>query len=234
MPRKYINFAQADNDIQEAAIVEQETSNAASWIDNNTTEAEIAHWNHGKTISVNDKSEGEFRKAVLQYLHDRGELRNEAAVVIAHDQDLWGYGSTAGLSPPEFDGNRYWGCLVYAGGTWIPDWETKIMTWHEIGHALKADHSDGYYTTFTDEYGNKILDDIHPLGTSYTYDSGGHVDTDYEGNNSQIPDTFDDGNLQNNVHTHHGHHKQHHVWDRYSDASLKQMNYYLRYTGLPE
>jgi len=210
--------------------IEDECSNAANWLDNQLIDhsanyGNIYNWEdqHGIDDDEYDPDkdgEIQFLEDVVEFYHDRGALISGDVVVVPHRRARWGYGRKSKI---ELDDSIYDGCLVYAGIN-FNSWERRAMTWHEIGHAFGADHRHGKYN-LDDVY----IDDIHPMGTAYTVDSDGVVDTEFEGNPDARPDDFDCGYLPNNSHYHKSWADKSltHIWDKFSPCARNVMEQYL-------
>lgn len=188
----YISSAYGSGGPARRGMVKEEVEDLVTYLNDNTS-TDYYHWDFGDCgVNAGDYGDGnsgekEFIKDVLDVLDKDETLFENENVCIAHKKWLWGYGRSLPYTTKL--GTNVHGCTVYAGGSFIDDWEVRGFTWHEAMHSYGADHSDGrYWLNIDDE-----MYAITPMAMGYLYNKRGLVDTNYEGGDVE-PDSFCNGN----------------------------------------
>lgn len=235
MTFSYVSFARPSNNstVNNAEVAKDAAHNAVDYLNQefSSHEHDFLTWDYGESgcDPAAYEKEREYAKACIEQLVDNDGMSPKENVVLPHSQVSWGYGYSL---EHRYNGDLYAASSVYANSTFhVKKWAMRAMTWHEIGHSLAygtntlSEHGSGSYDVIQ-ESGELKMDNITPMGTSYTYDQSGNVDTGYEGG-STPPEYFCEDRLNEAYDFATGNKESLHDYTRYSKCTLDKIETWM-------
>lgn len=238
MSFSYISMARPDESdtraIKNDDAVMDAINNTVDYLNNtfNDHSHDFISWDYGSSgcyPAQYDEFNGDadYARDCIENLVDDGLMSPKENVVLPHGVLSWGYGLSI---EHYYNGNVYFASCVYADSTFhVKEWAMRAMTWHEIGHSLSygkgGEHGNGTHELVY-EAGELKIDDITPMGTSYTYDKNGNVDTGYQGS-ADPPFSFCGGIFNEKYDFSAGDKKSNHDYSKYSSCTLDSIEVWM-------
>jgi hypothetical protein len=183
----YISSAYPPGASDHDYIVEEESTSLANFIQNEFNVTTDSH-NFGEfELPDKHRTEEEFGEDSVDYLEENNKINShDEIVIVGHSNETWGYGLSSWAAWNDNYSKKLHTVLVYIG-SFISDYEKRLMCWHEPAHVWGNDHEDGNW-----DYDGYTVDNITPIACSYVRNDNNIADLSWSGGDP-IPTSDCDG-----------------------------------------